>query len=224
MTHQEDLSLRWIMPALLIAGVLAAGSYLSERMHVAASAHSVLPGRIEAFRIADAKSDLSGKIEYVLVSRGAKVRQGQLLAVVDGEWRAQDMDRAAARSRTRAAARTVATQQVRAPQAGMVLSVAARSGDNVWPGLPLFRIADMTYLRVDVPLSPALAHHVSAGTPVVVRLPFDVPQQMAARVSAVGLEPNVDHQSFLAQITIPNPKPGTVIVGQKCDVEFLPAR
>lgn len=221
MRDKEAWSLQWLAPALAVVA-LAAGTWSSFfKEPMVQPEHAVLPGRIVPFRALDASAELSGTVEQVMATRGMKVSEGQLLAVVNGEQTSQSMQRAAA-GQPRPGPHEIVSQQVRAPQSGTVLSVAARQGLAVWPGMPLVTIADLTYLRVDVPISASMAHSISAGTPVVIRLPIDVPGQIASTVSAVALRPGLRYQSYVAQITIPNPKPGAILAGARCTAEFLP--
>lgn len=215
-----------ILFGLLSGVVVLTGLWGSSHQLRAPAAGTVLPGRIKPFRAADVSAELSGQIIHVLASRGTQVKEGQLLAVVEGQEPDTEMELARAElagPQPRLVSETLQTQQVRAPQAGTVLSAPARPGEVVWPGLRLFRIADLRYLQVEVPVSPSMLKNVSIGTPVLVRLPVDAPQQIASTVSALLVAPGAPYQSYLAQITVPNPRPGTTLMGRKCTVEFLPS-
>jgi multidrug resistance efflux pump len=114
----------------------------------------------------------------------------------------------------------VAEQQVTAKQAGTVLHLGVRPGEYVLAGVRLLKIADLSRLAVEVPVSAAIAKHIRSGDPVVVRLPTDPPARVEAVISSVTLVPDEVQRTYLVKVVIPNPKAGAVLAGLDGAVEF----
>jgi len=110
--------------------------------------------------------------------------------------------------------------RVRAPRAGTVLQVAVEPGTKVLAGIPLFQLADLNTLIVEVPVTGKMAQEIERGSKVKVALPMDPPVEIAAKVSEVMLVPDQLQQSHVVRISIPNPSPATILVGMEGAVEF----
>ena len=110
--------------------------------------------------------------------------------------------------------------QVRAPRAGTVLQVSVEAGAKVFGGAPLFQIADLRTLIVEVPVTGKMAQEIERGSKVKVALPTDPPVELMAKVSEVLLVPDQLQQSHVVRIVIPNPTPATILVGMEGAVEF----
>lgn len=120
----------------------------------------------------------------------------------------------------RAANQRAARLRVTAPRAATVLSVPALPGDRAYPGAPLVHIADLTSLEVEVPVSAREVGSVKAGDPVTVHLPLDPEMNLAASVSTVSPVPDPLSHAYPVRIKIGNPKPGMILAGLDCAVNF----
>jgi multidrug resistance efflux pump len=109
---------------------------------------------------------------------------------------------------------------VRAPRAGVVVSADAARGVRVWPGFPLFEIADLSRLSVKVPVTLEMASRISTGDLALVNLPFAPLAQVQGEVVGVGPAPGRANGRFVVEIVVPNPQPRTNLSGRKCTVEF----
>ena len=110
--------------------------------------------------------------------------------------------------------------QVRAGRAATVLQVAVEEGAKVMGGAPIFQLADLSTLVVDVPVTVKMAQEIERGTKVKVAVPTDPPVELQARVSEVLLVPDQLQQSHVVRIVIPNPAPDKILVGMEGAVEF----
>ncbi len=114
----------------------------------------------------------------------------------------------------------MASLQVRAPRGGTILQVSVMKGDKVTGGAPLFQLADLSNLIVEVPVTGKMAQSIEIGSKVKVAFPTDPPIDLKAKVSEVLLVPDQLVQSHVVRIVIPNPAPSTILVGMEGAVEF----
>lgn len=120
----------------------------------------------------------------------------------------------------RAATQRSTRLRVTAPRAATVVGVPALPGDRVYPGAPLVELADLTSLEVEVPLSAKQLALVKAGDSVTVRLPVDPEMDLAASVTFVAQVPDPQRNAYAVRIRIGNPKPGAILAGLDCAVDF----
>ncbi len=120
----------------------------------------------------------------------------------------------------RAANQRASRLRITAPRAATVLSVPALPGDRTYPGAPLLFVADLTSLEVEVPVSARQVSMVKAGDPVTVHLPLDPAIDLAATVSSVSPVPDPQSHAYPVRIKIGNPKPGMILAGLDCAVNF----
>ena len=114
----------------------------------------------------------------------------------------------------------LASLQVRAPKAGTVLRVLAEVGAKAMGGSPLFQLADLSTLVVEVPVTVRMAQGIERGSKVKVAVPTDPPVEVNATVSEILLVPDQLQQSHVVRIIIANPAPATILVGMEGVVEF----
>ncbi len=134
-------------------------------------------------RHARVRARYPGPIQSVRVSVGDVVKAGQTLAVVESNV-------------------SLTTYPVTAPFAGTVLDVAAGPGDLAGES-PLFEIADLTMLWVDLHLFGGDAQHITPGLSVdVIRLSDGV--QSTTRLDRVLPGTATASQSTVARATIRN--------------------
>ena len=134
-------------------------------------------------RHARVRARYPGPIQAVRVSVGDVVKAGQTLAVVESNV-------------------SLTTYQVTAPFAGTVLDVAAGPGDLAGDA-PLFEIADLSTLWVDLHLFGGDAQHITPGLSVdVIRLSDGV--QSTTKLDRVLPGTATASQSTVARATIRN--------------------
>lgn len=120
----------------------------------------------------------------------------------------------------RAAQEKLASLHLRAPRAGTVLQVSVEPGARVIGGVPIFQLADLSTLVVEVPVTGKMAQEIERGSKVKIAMPTDPPMELNAKVSEVLLVPDHLQQSHVVRIVIPNPAPATILVGMEGVVEF----
>jgi multidrug efflux pump subunit AcrA (membrane-fusion protein) len=162
-------------------------------------------------RLIQEKADAESLIRRLTMQMGAG-RAGEV------EARQHEFDEA--QSALDAAEQRMRALSVTAERPGTVLRIDLRVGDPVFSGTPMFRIADLSQLTFEVPVSAKLAQAIHPGSAVSVRLPTDPPSQTEASISSVTLVPDQDRKSHMVHITIPNPKPDTILAGLEGAVEF----
>ena len=113
-----------------------------------------------------------------------------------------------------------AALRVVAPQAGVVLAVNLKVGEQAAAWAPLVQIADLDRLEIDVPVTSKMAQSIKAGTQVNVVLPSEPPMKIGARVSEVAFVPDQSAQSHIVKILVNNPSGSTALVGMEANVEF----
>jgi cobalt-zinc-cadmium efflux system membrane fusion protein len=136
----------------------------------------------------------AGLVRSVSKRTGDPVAAGEVLAVVEANDSLQ-------------------TYEVRAPRAGMVLTRTGAEGTFAPAGEALYTLADLSTVWLDLFISRSDAPMVRTGQTVTVNLP-GLPE---SRASITALLPwsNVESQSVLARVELPNPRgvwrPGLVV-------------
>ncbi len=110
--------------------------------------------------------------------------------------------------------------RVVAPQAGTILTVSIEPGSEAGGWAPMFQIADLTTLQVEVPVTSRLAQMIPVGTPVDVVIPGDPPKTVPASVGILQLVPDQRQSSHIVRIPVRNPGLNFVALGLECSVEF----
>ncbi len=100
-------------------------------------------------RVARAVARFPGVVRALHANVGDQVRAGQLLATVDSNL-------------------SLSRYPVHAPIAGVVMAREQQVGGVAGEGAPLFEIADLSQLWVDLHLFGADTQHITAGVPVTV--------------------------------------------------------
>lgn len=99
--------------------------------------------------VANVTARFPGPIRSVRVGVGDAVRAGQVLATVESNL-------------------SLTTYSVTAPISGVIMARTATVGTAVAEGAPLFEVADLSTLWVDLHIFGADAQHIGAGVPVTV--------------------------------------------------------
>ncbi|MCX6608562.1 MAG: efflux RND transporter periplasmic adaptor subunit [Acidobacteria bacterium] len=110
--------------------------------------------------------------------------------------------------------------RVVAPVSGTVLTVSVQPGEAAGGWAPLFQMADLQKLQIEVPVTARLAGMIRGGSPVNVVIPGDPPQAVPASVKDIQLVPDQLERSHVVRIVVPNPQPGSILIGMECTVEF----
>jgi cobalt-zinc-cadmium efflux system membrane fusion protein len=135
-------------------------------------------------RIAQVMARFPGPIRSLRANVGDRVRQGQPLATVESNL-------------------SLTTYTVNAPLAGVVLNRHASVGGLASEGTPLFEIADLSQVWVDLHVFGADAQHLRAGVPVrVTRLSDGVVAETTLERILPGTA--TASQSTVARATIDN--------------------
>jgi len=100
-------------------------------------------------RVAKVAARFPGPVRKLLVNAGDKVRAGQTLALIESNL-------------------SLTTYPLTAPISGVVLSRDAAVGMVASESTPLFEVADLSTLWVDLHLFGRDAEHIAAGVPVAV--------------------------------------------------------
>ena len=144
-------------------------------------------------------------------------------------------DVAAAEARIAAAEASLQMARVESPFAGTVTQVQIAPGDKVSPGMPAFRVDDLSSLMVDVEVSEVDINRVEVGQPVILAFDAILAAEYQGEVIEVAPVGNIQQGvvNFKVTIEIENPdqrvKPGmtaavNVVVSQLSDVLLVPNR
>ena len=178
-------------------------------------------------RRSDAQRELASLLEHrsrlmqELAEADSRVRLLEIQASGRSDSSARaEADYADAKAAFEAAQRRLDSLCVTAPSRGTILSMNIQPGDRIAAGTLLVRIADLANLSIAAPVTPSVARKIKVGRAVTVLLPGEPPQRTAATVREVTLTPDASHQSYLIKTVIPNPDPGTVLVGLEAQLEI----
>ena len=146
-------------------------------------------------RIAQVTARFPGPVRSVRAGVGDQVRAGQALATVESNL-------------------SLTTYTVTAPISGVVMARTAAVGMAAAEGAPLFEVADLSTLWVDLHIFGADAQHISAGVPVTVtRLSDGVTAQTTLERVLPGTA--TASQSTIARATVANTdglwRPGSAV-------------
>ncbi len=125
-----------------------------------------------------------------------------------------------ARTTYELAERQLKALRVLAPGKGTVLTVSVQPGALAGGWAPLFQMADLQNLQVEVPVTARLAAMIHGRSPVKIVIPGDPPQAVTAAVGDIQLVPDQLERSHVVRIIMPNPQPGSILIGMECTVEF----
>ncbi|BDU15234.1 efflux RND transporter periplasmic adaptor subunit [Lysobacter auxotrophicus] len=153
----DGRTLRWTFPSFEGRTVIAADVARESGIRVAKAGPGVIADEHEVQglltpvegRVASAMARFPGPIRALRANVGDTVRAGQPLASIESNL-------------------SLSTYTVAAPISGVVLSRNAAIGAVVGEGAPLFEIADLSTLWVDLHVFGADATHLRAGVPVTV--------------------------------------------------------
>lgn len=146
-------------------------------------------------RVAQVTARFPGPVRSVRAGVGDRVRAGQVLATVESNL-------------------SLTTYSISAPINGVVMARTAAMGMSAAEGAPLFEIADLSTLWVDLHIFGADAQHIGAGVPVTVtRLSDGVSAQTTLERVLPGTA--TASQSTVARATIENTdglwRPGSAV-------------
>ncbi|RDY68620.1 efflux RND transporter periplasmic adaptor subunit [Lysobacter soli] len=153
----DGRTLRWNFPSYEGRTVIAADVARQSGIRVAKAGPGVIADEHEVQglltpvegRVASAMARFPGPIRALLANVGDAVRAGQPLASIESNL-------------------SLSQYTIAAPISGVVLSRNAAVGAVAGEGAPLFEIADLSTLWVDLHVFGADATHLSAGVPVTV--------------------------------------------------------
>ncbi|MBF6022498.1 efflux RND transporter periplasmic adaptor subunit [Lysobacter niastensis] len=146
-------------------------------------------------RVAQVTARFPGPVRSVRAGVGDHVRAGQVLATIESNL-------------------SLTTYSISAPINGVVMARTAAVGMSAAEGAPLFEIADLSTLWVDLHIFGADAQHIGAGVPVTVtRLSDGVSAQTTLERVLPGTA--TASQSTVARATIENTdglwRPGSAV-------------
>ena len=150
-------ALRWTYPSYEGRTRIDSGIAQASGIRVQAAAAGVIADEHEVQglltpvegRVAKVTARFPGPIRELGANVGDRVRAGQALATVESNL-------------------SLSNYTIRAPIAGVVLASTASIGALADEGAPLFEIADLSTLWVDLHIFGADAEHIRAGVPVTV--------------------------------------------------------
>ena len=153
----QGKALRWTYPSYEGRTVIAADVARDAGIRVAAAGSGVIADEHEMQglltpveeRVAKVTARFPGPIRSLRANVGDTVRAGQVLATVESNL-------------------SLSTYAVAAPISGSVLARSASVGAVASEGTPLFEIADLSSLWVDLHIFGADAQHIRPGVPVTV--------------------------------------------------------
>lgn len=93
--------------------------------------------------------------------------------------------------------------EVRAPFAGVIAEKSVTLGERVVPGTVLFRLADVSTVKLEVRIPGVDVHQLDAGIETTVAVP-GLDQEFEGRVAHIGPRADAATRSFPVEILIPN--------------------
>ncbi len=171
---------------------------------------------------------LATKENWLRLKQDADAADGQLRMVkLQSENRPANDDKSAAKLNyqeaqiaLRQALDREASLRVVAPQNGIVLQVNVQQGATAAAWMPLFQVADLERLEVNVPVSSRMAQSIKPGMVVNVIFPSEPPVKIGAKVSEVAFVADQNSQSHVVKILVRNPTGDTAMAGLEGTVEF----
>jgi cobalt-zinc-cadmium efflux system membrane fusion protein len=149
-------------------------------------------------KVASVTARFPGPIRQLTANVGDSVRAGQVLATIESNL-------------------SLTNYEVAAPIAGVVLARNAALGSMASDSVPLYEIADLSSLWVDLHIFGADAGHIRAGAPVEVRRLSDG-ATMTTRLERVLPGTATASQSTVARATIANRdglwRPGSAVTAR----------
>ncbi|MBI4889377.1 MAG: efflux RND transporter periplasmic adaptor subunit [Acidobacteria bacterium] len=106
-----------------------------------------------------------------------------------------------------------------APIDGVVIGGLARDQETIFAGSPVARIASLSELEVEVPVSATIAKSVVPGTRVDVRLPSDPPLTVRGTVMYAALATDVRSGGHVLRVGIPGAASYSAFVGMEATVD-----
>lgn len=152
-----DKMLRWEYPSYEGRTIIAAATAEKSGIEVQPAGPGVIADEHEVQglltpiegRVAEVTARFPGPIRSLRANVGDRVRAGQTLATIESNL-------------------SLSTYSVAAPISGVVTARNASVGGLAGEGMPLFEIADLSQLWVDLHIFGADAQHIQAGVPVTV--------------------------------------------------------
>lgn len=143
--------------------------------------------RLNRNRFAAVSPRYAGVIRELRVETGDQVKQGDVLAVLENR-------------------ETLANYTLTAPLSGTVVSKNGSPGESVGEETPLFEIADLSSVWVEVHIFPQYQHAVSKGAPVQLTAPDGRTAQTAVDYVSPLVSPET--RTFKARCELANPGGG----------------
>ncbi|RAW01637.1 efflux RND transporter periplasmic adaptor subunit [Pseudochryseolinea flava] len=113
-----------------------------------------------------------------------------------------------AKSNKEALERQIASQQqqlemtkIKSPIAGTVDQVVAKAGEAVSPGMPAFRVVNVSDLKVVAEISEAYINQVKLGNKVIVQIP-ELKKDITSKVTFVGKTINSLSRTFTVEVKL----------------------
>lgn len=190
---------------------------------------------IEPNQRIEIRSPATALIERVLVDRGAQVRAGDVLVVLDGsvdqaELKVAEAELALAVDNRKLAGHeaqrleaVVRQRQLRAPFAGVVTDRLQQPGELAFTGegaRPILKLAQTHPLRVEVVLPVALIGSIKPGRSADIVPEAPLKGSWRATVKVVDRVVDSASGSFGVRLELANPN-GEIPAGVKCRVRFL---
>jgi multidrug efflux pump subunit AcrA (membrane-fusion protein) len=145
-------------------------------------------------------------------------REQQRVALL-GEMQAAQILRDQAAHRLKTAEQRIEASTITASSAGVVVELAARTGDQVYAGAPLARVAVLDKMVAEVEVAPSLINALRPGAPAKVRLPGIPTVDAAGTIATVNPIPNRNGNHIVAVRFENNER--RLLAGQIAEVRFL---
>jgi len=93
--------------------------------------------------------------------------------------------------------------RIKAPIDGTIDEVFAKTGENLSPGMPAFRVVNTSNLKLSASVSEAYVTNVKTGNKVLINIP-ELNQEIEARVTFVGRTIDALSRTFVVEIKLPS--------------------
>ena len=195
-------------------------------------------GTVEEVVSSSISFQVMGNVERVLVGEGQKVREGQLLAVLDKaedayarmrtlhenkslpdmKWVEVESKLEQARSMERISRKNLEDRNLYAPFGGVIGKRMVEAGENVQPGQPVFSLLRIETVNVKIAV-PENEVATLGDQAAMIKVAALGGQCFEGKVTEKGIVANPISHTYEAKIRLENPS-GALLPGMVCDVRL----
>jgi multidrug efflux pump subunit AcrA (membrane-fusion protein) len=164
-----------------------------------------LSGDVEASSTVDVYSDAAGKVAYLSVSVGQRVRKDQVLLAVDPSRPGM----------------TFNIGTVKSPVAGTVVALPAQVGMTITQAAPVARVSAGNDLEIKAHISERFISRISLGQPVAIDLDAYPGESFSGKISEVSPVMDPASRTMQVKINVANNPEGKMKAGMFAKIRII---